>query len=158
MSFKNIRIKKRGGGTRLQRVQVLKSGKFKFVKNIKSRVQKVTKRRKKSNPKRRKTRMARRRRGRRRYSMTIPLAPIAGLAVTFGEPIKYAMAGDMTGVVNSVKWNVLGVQADGSWNVGQFIANWMPTIAGALIHKFVGGPPLNVNRLLARAKVPFIRI
>ena len=28
--FKNIRLKKRGGGTRLQRVQVLKSGKFKF--------------------------------------------------------------------------------------------------------------------------------
>ena len=33
MSFKNIRIPKRGGGTRLQRVKVLKSGKYKFVKN-----------------------------------------------------------------------------------------------------------------------------
>lgn len=31
-------------------------------------------------------------------------------------------------------------------------------IIGALIHKFVGGAPLNVNRMLARAKVPFIRI
>ena len=33
-TFKNIRIKKRGGGTRLQRVQVLASGKYKFVKNL----------------------------------------------------------------------------------------------------------------------------
>jgi len=31
--FKIITIKKRGGGTRKQRVQVLASGKFKFVKN-----------------------------------------------------------------------------------------------------------------------------
>ncbi len=33
--FRNIRIKKPGGGTRIQRAQVLKSGKLKFVKNIK---------------------------------------------------------------------------------------------------------------------------
>ena len=31
--YKTIRIKKAGGGTRLQRVQVLASGKYKFVKN-----------------------------------------------------------------------------------------------------------------------------
>ncbi len=30
-----IRIKKPGGGTRAQRVNVLKSGKFKFIKNVK---------------------------------------------------------------------------------------------------------------------------
>jgi len=33
-TYKNIKIKKRGGGTRLQRVQVLASGKYKFVKNL----------------------------------------------------------------------------------------------------------------------------
>ncbi len=33
--FRNIRIKKPGGGTRIQRAQVLKSGRLKFVKNIK---------------------------------------------------------------------------------------------------------------------------
>ena len=33
-TYKTIRIKKRGGGTRLQRVQVLASGKYKFVKNL----------------------------------------------------------------------------------------------------------------------------
>ena len=43
-TYKNIRVPKRGGGTRLQRVQVLKSGKYKFVKNIgKSVAKKVRK-------------------------------------------------------------------------------------------------------------------
>lgn len=32
--FKNIRIKMKGGKSRLQRVQVLASGKYKFVKNL----------------------------------------------------------------------------------------------------------------------------
>ena len=33
-TYKNIRIKMKGGKTRLQRVQVLASGKYKFVKNL----------------------------------------------------------------------------------------------------------------------------
>jgi len=37
MVEKTIKIKKRGGGTRLQRVKVLASGKFKFIKNKKSK-------------------------------------------------------------------------------------------------------------------------
>lgn len=32
-TYKNIKIKKRGGGTRTQRVMVLSNGKYKFVKN-----------------------------------------------------------------------------------------------------------------------------
>jgi len=42
MVIKTITIKKRGGGTRKQKVQVLKSGKFKFIKNSTKR--KATKR------------------------------------------------------------------------------------------------------------------
>ena len=33
-TYKNIRIKMKGGKTRIQRVQVLASGKYKFVKNL----------------------------------------------------------------------------------------------------------------------------
>jgi len=56
MGFKVITIKKRGGGTRKQRVKVLRSGKFKFVKN-KSSTRKAPKRRssKRKAPKRRTT-------------------------------------------------------------------------------------------------------
>jgi len=40
-TFKNIRIKMKNGKTRLQRVQVLASGKFKFVKNLTSKARKT---------------------------------------------------------------------------------------------------------------------
>ena len=41
-TYKNITVKKRGGGTRQQRVQVLASGKYKFVKNLGTRVRTKT--------------------------------------------------------------------------------------------------------------------
>jgi hypothetical protein len=53
VTYKNIRIPKRGGGSRLQRVKVLKSGKYQFVKNLTkgaSKPRKSNKKRKRSNP------------------------------------------------------------------------------------------------------------
>ena len=47
-TFKNIRIKMKNGKTRLQRVQILASGKYKFVKNIKSASSKTSRARKPS--------------------------------------------------------------------------------------------------------------
>lgn len=43
-TFKNIRIKMKNGKTRLQRVQVLASGKYKFVKNVASKARKTSSR------------------------------------------------------------------------------------------------------------------
>lgn len=67
--FKNIRIKMKGGKSRLQRVKVLASGKFKFVKNLTKR---RTSRTRKVNPTRRKgvRKMARRKRRRGGKSLT----------------------------------------------------------------------------------------
>ena len=50
-NFKNIRIKMKGGKSRTQRVKVLASGKYKFVKNI---GRKLTSRTRKASPTRRK--------------------------------------------------------------------------------------------------------
>ena len=44
--YKTIRMPKKGGGTRLQKVQVLASGKYKFVKNSTKSRKTTTKRRK----------------------------------------------------------------------------------------------------------------
>ena len=84
-TYKNIRIKKRGGGTRTQRVQVLASGKYKFVKNKGRSSTKRSTKRKASSKKRRKTKrrrnpMARRKkRNRKKRSFTIPIAVAGGL-------------------------------------------------------------------------------
>lgn len=156
--FKNITIKKRGGGTRTQRVKVLKSGKFKFVKNLSKT---KTPRTRKTNVSRRKgvKKMARRKRRRRSNGMTIPIAPIAGLMVGLAEPVQALLAGDIDGAANHLAYKYLGydrknntVDLQGLWQ-GTF-----PLVLGALIHKFVGGKPLNVNAMLARSGVPFIRI
>ena len=53
-TYKNIRIRMKNGKTRLQRVQVLASGKYRFVKNVASRARKAVSKARK--PKRRVTR------------------------------------------------------------------------------------------------------
>ena len=48
MPIKTIRIRKAGGGTRLQKVEVLKSGKYKFVKNTRKAKRKTTTRKRRT--------------------------------------------------------------------------------------------------------------
>jgi len=97
---------------------------------------------------------------RRRRSFSIPLAPIGGFLASPGiqRSIKGVMAGNwdeaMAGLQNLVGW----LPSKNQWNFNTFIQNITPILAGLLVHKFVGGKPLNLNRTLARAGVPLIRI
>jgi len=61
-TFKNITIKMKGGGSRKQRVKVLKSGKFRFVKNL---TKSKSKRTKKTTPKRSRRTMAKKKKSRK---------------------------------------------------------------------------------------------
>ena len=154
--FKNIRLKMKGGKTRTQRVQVLASGKYRFVKNIGSQSRKLTRTVKKTT--RRIGKLARRRGRRGSRKFTLPLAPIAGLlaAPAVGATIKAAMAGDVDGVLYEAK-KFVGFTGD-QFDAFALGSNVLPIVSGLLIHKFVGGAPLNLNRMLASAGVPFIRI
>lgn len=156
--FKNITIKKKGGGTRKQRVKVLKSGKYKFVKNLGSRVKKYTKRSKKNNPKRRTRKLGRRKNKRRSRKFTIPLAPICGIlaAPAIQAGAKAALAGDVDGVIYEAG-KFVGFTGD-RFDAFALGSNILPIMIGILVHKFVGGAPLNVNRMLAAANVPIVRI
>jgi len=112
-----------------------------------------------SNPKKRRVkRIARRKKGRRRYGMTIPIAPIVGLIPMVSDAAQSAMAGDWDMAFKHLQWKTLGIDSQGKFHMDQMIMNIVPVIGGLLVHKFVGGPPLNLNRILARARVPFIRI
>lgn len=160
-TFKNIRIKKKGGGSRLQRVKVLKSGKFKFVKNLAKKLGKSeSSPRGKTNPKRKSVkRMAKKKRTGNRQ-MTIPLAPVLPLAVPLIQAGAELMANpeNATQILNGLSIRFTGYDAIGrSWNIRNADALIGMGI-GLLVHKFVGGAPLNFNRMLASAKVPFIRI
>jgi len=156
VKYKTIRIKKKGGGTRLQRVQVLPSGKYKFVKNKLSWSTKLTKTSKKNT--RRKTKVARKRKSRRSRKFTIPIAPIAGIVASpaVRSTITDAIAGNFDGALKNAG-QIVGVW-EGKFYFDKLVENIGPMVVGALVHKFVGGPPLNLNRMIANAGVPVIRI
>jgi hypothetical protein len=92
--------------------------------------------------------------------MTIPIAPLVGIMATAesGGLISNVIAGRFDQIPSSAAWSILGIGNDNRINMGALVEHWTPTIAGLLIHKFVGGNPLNVNRTLERARVPFLRI
>lgn len=156
MSFKNIRIKKRGGGTRLQRVKVLKSGKFKFVKNIKSR---VSRRKTKSNPKkRRKTNLARRKkRGNRTRKFRVYLAPTVGAMVGLIEPFQRARHGDIMGAVDELGLAYVGYSPRSKRFSGSSLKRGLlPLLVGTGIS--IAASKIGLNRKLGQARVPLVRI
>ena len=105
--------------------------------------------------------MARYRRKRHysRKGMTIPLAPIAGLAVGIVPSIQSAIAGDYMGAADGLAWRYTGYNlSTGTFDMNGLKQGMLPLIVGGLVHKFVGGAPLNLNRTLANAGVPYVRI
>jgi len=148
----------------------IKEAKARGAKNIFAYAWTLVKRKgkkgsRKSNPKTKRRggkKMARRKRSYRR-SMTIPLAPIAGLAAGLATPLhKGIVEGNWFGETNSfiswLKYNYLGITPEGNFSMDGLKNGLLPLIAGLLVHKFVGGSPLNLNRMLARHKIPLIRI
>lgn len=157
-TYKNIRIKKKGGGTRLQRVQVLASGKYKFVKNIGNKKTKTTKRKttRKTNKRKTTRRSSKKKKGRKSRKMTIPLGVIAPLVNTLFWANGHAT---MEGKVNLLMSAYTGFDPGyGKFMPERLNNGLVPLLIGALVHKFVGGAPLNVNRALGRLGVPIIRI
>lgn len=100
--------------------------------------------------------MAKKKRKSRKF--TIPLAPIAGIlaAPAVGAGIRAALAGDIDGMLYEAK-KFVGFTGD-QFDAFALISNMGPIVVGLAIHKFVGGPPLNLNRMLAAANVPVVRI
>lgn len=150
----------KGGKSRLQRVKVLASGKFKFVKNLtRSRSKSV---RAKTSTKRRSVRRMARRKKHRSRKMTIPMAPLIGLGVgmtsgPLGSAVDHALAGNFSDAMATLAHNYLGLHSN-TFDARRLQNGLVPLVIGGLVHKFVGGSPLNINRMLASAGVPFIRI
>ena len=129
-----------------------------LTKGVRTRTAAIKRRLKGKNPK-----MARRRRytrrRRRRGSMTIPIAPVAGLVAGLAAPIDYLIKGDTKNAMLKLCKNYTGYNYEvGLWSPDDLKRGLLPLVVGLLVHKFVGGPPLNLNRMLGRAKVPLIRI
>jgi len=104
-------------------------------------------------------RYPRRKRRRRSNKFTLPLAPIFGLAAGLWEPIKRAQYGDWIGALDEASQAYTGYSPKTkAWNPGAMRRGLIPLVVGLLVHKFVGGRPLNLNQMLGKANVPVIRI
>lgn len=102
--------------------------------------------------------MAKRRKKRGKRKFTIPIAPIIGLAAGLAGPIKDLMDGEVEFAVNKLKYAYLGLDTDNNFKAEALMNGLVPLVVGGLVHKYVGGAPLNLNRMLAAANVPIIRI
>jgi len=74
------------------------------------------------------------------------------------SPVGLIMKGNLNMAFESLKQSYLGIDSDGSFNPVLMQHGLLPLALGVLVHKFVGGSPLNFNQTLAKAKVPYIRI
>jgi len=138
------------------------------AKNIFAYAWSLVKRKRSPKPKTKKRSVRTVAKKKRRYSrsLTIPLAPVAGMAVPFlnkgihpDSPFNYALKGKWDRVAVGLISNLTGFNPDdSSFKFERIIPNVLPIVGGLLVHKFVGGSPLNLNRLLARARIPLVRI
>jgi len=140
VTYKNITIKKKGGGTRKQRVQVLASGKYKFVKNltksVKSRSPKKTKTtRRKNKPKRRNRNLARRKNRGCGKSFTRTAYKLVRVGALAAPAVATAMAqaSGHAKVRQGLRWYT-GYDIDtGKFDFGDLAKGWMPFIGASLV-------------------------
>jgi len=98
-------------------------------------------------------------RRRRSNGMTIPIAPIAGFIPMIIRPVQNLMAGNIDMAFATFTYDTIGYDLPNKkWDAMKMVQNITPLIIGGLVHKYVGGKPLNINAALARAGVPFVRI
>lgn len=92
-------------------------------------------------------------------AFTLPLAPLAGL----GVGLKYVWSGGNGGTSFPDRMHRLSTAytgwnpAEHKWNAGEMREGVLPLAVGGLVHYIVGNK-LGINRMLARAGVPILRI
>lgn len=105
-------------------------------------------------------RYVRAKRSRGRAKMTLPLAVIAGfapLAMWEMRGLKRLMAGDQAGGTQEMVIRATGYNTDTRafhWDV--FMESYGPILVGFVVHKLASR--LGVNRAMAKAGIPFVRI
>lgn len=99
------------------------------------------------------------RRARRRSNrFTLPLAPIAGLAVGIMPAIEPLKQGNYDGAFRQLQYRYTPYDPWAKkFSVNGMMTGALPLVLGVLVHRFIGGK-LGVNRALAQAGVPLIRI
>lgn len=106
------------------------------------------------------TRYVVRRIGRRAKKTTIPLAVVAGFAPLAVDTINTVRDPNQGfgQIPHVLGWHLLGINTwdNNKFEFGRLVKGWSPIIAGIVAHKLAG--KFGVNRMLASAGVPFLRV
>ena len=93
-----------------------------------------------------------------RGGFTVPLAVLAGFAPMTADVIHGYQTGGLKSAANDLLANVSGYDARAkTWSFSLLARGMGPVVLGLLVHKIVGNR-LGVNRALARAGVPLLRL
>lgn len=101
--------------------------------------------------------MAKKKRTHRRPRTKIPVAVVAGMIPLVATAVGDFQSGGIRGLQNTVTAVVPYSPANRRFTTARLHLGLYPMIAGFLVHKLIGSG-LGVNRALASAGVPFIRL
>lgn len=91
--------------------------------------------------------------------MTIPIAAVGGIAVGLARPAKTLIANpqNVELAMNQLIEGYTGFYVpDGSWDMNRLKFGLYPLLAGVAAHKIAS--IVGLNRILSKAKVPFLRV
>jgi len=88
--------------------------------------------------------------------MTVPLALAAPIALIGANAYQQYTSGGFASVKKYTLMAMAGKDGNDQLNMGTAVNFYLPILAGAAIH--IGASKLGVNRMIANARVPFIRI
>ena len=92
-----------------------------------------------------------------RPKMTIPLAVLGGFVPTAAAAVETAKAQGPLGGLKMVGMRMTGYNPwVGKWYASEMAAGWIPLLTGIFAHKLANR--LGINRAIARAGVPLVRI
>lgn len=101
--------------------------------------------------------MAAKKKTRKRSAPTIPLATVIGATAGLIEPIRRGLAGDTQGALIEVTKNYTGYDTNfKEWKFSNLVNGLAPLVAGVVVSTIAS--MFGVNRRLARAKIPLLRI
>lgn len=93
----------------------------------------------------------------RKPGLTIPVAVVAGFAVPVSKAYDRYRAEGIQGAVNGMVNYFTGFQPSaGGWSASHLQYGLLPVVVGLAVHKVASA--LGVNRVLANAGIPILRI
>lgn len=96
---------------------------------------------------------------RRKSGFTVPIAVAAPIAMIGARAIKEASEHGVSDGMNVLTKGLIGYQSDPNypaWKLGRMKEGMLPILIGAVVHKVAG--KVGINRALAQAGIPFVRV